>query len=567
MPLSSAWESRLEVEDWPQRKRRNKVRALLVLKTRLSSTANRPSGTTAMSCPATRFQSNQTPRLVTLHERLFESAAARPDAIALIAGNNTWTYDRLARYVRRFSQGLLVQGLRPGDRVALHLTNKLETVAAFYACMLTGMIAVPLNSRLTRAELEPQLRRLQVSLYLGQFDLYGAIAGMDASILDADKRFLVDGPDGDTGARAWSELIAQQADAVRFAPVCVDEPALLLSTSGTTGEPKFVTHTLRTVSAMMQAYQAIALRPYDVALIATPMMHGAGLFTALTTLATGGTCVLMDRFEPAAALDLIELHRCTMLMWLPFMYSEAIARQIAQPRNVTSLGTCLVGGDTTPPNLQEEFLRVFGVRMRNFLGMSESAGTFTYGFDIGPVCRAVDMDRVRLVNAEGNPVRHGEAGELLLRGPNMFVGYWLGPGRIDDARKDGWWATGDVLRQDEAGDFWYVARKKNLIIRGGSNISPTEVEHALTVHRGVREAAIIGVPDAVLGQRVIGFVELTEAATQVEDVLRDLSTRVASYKMPERLIVVDRLPRNSLGKVDRARLKAIGERLDGWRAA
>ncbi|MFP3550871.1 class I adenylate-forming enzyme family protein [Paraburkholderia sp. SIMBA_049] len=520
-----------------------------------------------MSCPGTRPQTIQTSRLITLHERLFDSAAARPHAIALIAGDDTWTYDRLTRYVRRLSQGLLAQGLRPGDRVALHLTNKAETVAAFYACMLTGVIAVPLNNRLTRAELEPQLRRLRVSLYLGQIDLYGAIAGVDASILDANKRFLVDGLDRGTGARAWSELIEHQPDEMRLAPVQIDEPALLLSTSGTTGEPKFVAHTPRTVCAMTQAYQAIASRPYDVALIATPMMHGAGLFTVLTTLATDGVCVLMDRFEPAAALDLIALHRCTMLMWLPFMYSGAIAQQLAQPRNVTSLGICLVGGDTTPPSLQEEFLRVFGVRMRNILAMSESAGTFTYGFDIGPVCRAVDTDRVRLVDADGNTVGRGEAGELLLRGPNMFVGYWLGPGRIDDARKDGWWATGDVLRQDEAGDFWYVARKKNLIVRGGSNISPTELEHALSVHCGVREAAIVGVPDAVLGQRVIGFVELTDAAIQIEDVLRDLSTRVASYKMPERLIVVDQLPRNSLGKVDRARLKAIGEPRDGWRAA
>ncbi|MGF6483746.1 class I adenylate-forming enzyme family protein [Paraburkholderia sp. JPY419] len=520
-----------------------------------------------MSCLGTRPQPTQTPRLITLHERLFESAEAHPDAIALIAGDDTWTYCRLARYVRKLSQGLSAQGLKPGDRVALHLTNKPETVVAYYACMLTGMIAVPLNNRLTRAELERQLRRLQVSLYLGQIDLYGAIAGMDGSILDADRRFLVDGSSQSTGAKAWSELLEHPEDEVRLALAHVDEPALLLSTSGTTGEPKFVTHTQRTVSAITRACQAVASRPYDVALIAAPMMHGAGLVTVLATLATNGICVLLDRFEPAPALDLIERHRCTLLIWLPFMYAGAIAEQIAQPRNVTSLGTCLVVGDTTPRGLQEEFLRVFGVRMRNVLAMSESMGTFTYGFDIGPVCRAVDMNRVRLVDAEGNTVRRGEAGELLLRGPNMFVGYWHGPGHIDDARKDGWWATGDVLRQDEAGDFWYVARKKNLIIRGGSNISPVEVEDALLVHRGVREAAIVGVPDAVLGQRVIGFVELTEGATQVEEVLLDLSTRVASYKMPERLIVVDRLPRNSLGKVDRARLKAIGEQhLDSRRA-
>src|SRR5258708_5062056 len=315
-----------------------------------------------MSCPGTRSKSISTPQLVTLYERLLDSATARPHAIALIAGDDAWTYDRLTRYVRSLSQGLLVQGVKPGDRVALLLTNRPETVAAFYACMLSGVIAVPLNTRLTRAELEPQLRRLQVSLYLGQIELYGAIAGMDASILDADTCFLVDGSSLDTRARAWSELIEHQADEVPLAPVRVDEPALLLSTSGTTGEPKFVTHTPRTVCAMMQACQAIALRPHDVALIATPMMHGPTLFTTLTALATNGTCVLMDRFEPAAALDLIEQHRCTMLMWLPFMYSEAIDQQVARPRNVASLGTCLVGGDTTPPSLQEEFLRVFGVR-------------------------------------------------------------------------------------------------------------------------------------------------------------------------------------------------------------
>jgi acyl-coenzyme A synthetase/AMP-(fatty) acid ligase len=126
----------------------------------------------------------------------------------------------------------------------------------------------------------------------------------------------------------------------------------------------------------------------------------------------------------------------------------------------------------------------------------------------------------------------------------------------------GWWATGDVLRRDEAGDFWYVARKKNLIILGGSNIAPTEVEHAITVHRGVREATVVGVPDAILGQRVIGFVELADTSPRVEDVLLDLSTRLARYKMPERLHVVGQLLRNALGKVDRAKLKAIGECLN-----
>src|SRR5260370_3060451 len=219
-----------------------------------------------MSCPGTRPQPIQKPRLITLHERLFDSAAARPHAIALIARDDTWTYDRLTRYVRRLSQGLLAQGLRPGDRVALHMTNKPETVAAFYACMLTGVIAVPQNNGLTRAELEPELRRLQVSLYLGQIDLYGAIADMDASILDTDKRFLADGSLPGTGARAWSELIEHQADEVRLAPVRVDEPALLLSTSRAHGEPNFLAPTPPTLSAMTPPLPSHHSPPHQLAL-------------------------------------------------------------------------------------------------------------------------------------------------------------------------------------------------------------------------------------------------------------------------------------------------------------
>ncbi|MGF6955706.1 acyl-CoA synthetase (AMP-forming)/AMP-acid ligase II [Paraburkholderia youngii] len=241
-----------------------------------------------MSCLGTRPQPTRTPRLITLQERLFESAEAHPDAIALIAGDDTWTYCRLARYVRKLSQGLRAQGLKPGDRVALHLTNKPETVVAYYACMLTGMIAVPLNNRLTRAELERQLRRLQVSLYLGQIDLYGAIASMDGSILDADRRFLVDGSSQSTGAKAWSELLEHPEDEVRLALARVDEPALLLSTSGTTGEPKFVTHTQRTVCAITQACQTVASRPYEDTGSSLPLRsHIGGIVSRIPPILSG----------------------------------------------------------------------------------------------------------------------------------------------------------------------------------------------------------------------------------------------------------------------------------------
>jgi long-chain acyl-CoA synthetase len=517
-----------------------------------------------MAHAKTQSQMDEPVQLVQLHERLVKSAVSHPQAIALIAGDEIWTFERLARYVISLAHGLIAQGVRQGDRVAVHLTNKAETIAALYACMITGAITAPLNTRFKRAEIESLLRRLRPALYLGQADLYGEIAGIDTSVLDIAKRFLVDGPRDVAGIRPWTDLTGRdESEPPLLAPPHADEPAILLSTSGTTGEPKLVAHTPRTLYEIVRAFQPIALRPHDVVLISSPMMHAAGLFTALTALFTNVTCVLMDRFDPDEALDLIERHRCTTLVGLPFVYAGLLAKQQARPRKITSLGACLVGGDTTPQALQEDFLKVFGVRMRNILGMSESVGTFTYGFDFTPVCRAVHPERVRLVNEVGDSVQPGEAGELQLRGPNLFAGYWIGPGHIETARKDGWWSTGDVLQQDETGDYWYTARSKNLIIRGGSNISPIEVENALTLHRGVRNAAIIGVPDEVLGQRVVGFVELTDQAIQVEEVLADLSTRLASYKTPERLIVIDQIPRNSLGKIDRLRLQSLATVRDG----
>jgi long-chain acyl-CoA synthetase len=511
-----------------------------------------------MAYTKTLLKMDEPEQLVQLHESLFKAAASHPQSIALISENEKWTYERFARYVASLAHGIVAQGVQQGERVALHLTNKVETVAAFYACMVTGVIASPLNTRYKQAELESILRRLRPALYLGQADLYGEVAKIDPSILGIDKRFLVDSPRDVKGTRPWSDLIGgNECEQPLLASPHPDEPMLLLPTSGTTGEPKLVAHTPRTTVAMVRAFQPIAFTSQEVLLIATPMMHAAGIFNALTALLTGATCVLMDRFDPDGALDLIERHRCTMLVGLPFMFAGLLAKQLARPRKITSIGTCLAGGDTTPGVLQEEFLKAFGVRIRNILAMSESIGTFTYGFDFTPVSRAVFPERVRLVDEQGNVVPRGEPGELQLRGPNVFAGYWKGPGHIDAARKDGWWPTGDVLQQDETGDYWYAARRKNLIIRGGSNISPVEVEHALTINRGIRNAAVIGIPDDVLGQRVIGFVELADPTVQVEDVLADVSTRLANYKTPERLIVIDQIPRNSLGKIDRMRLQSL----------
>jgi acyl-CoA synthetase (AMP-forming)/AMP-acid ligase II len=158
-----------------------------------------------------------------------------------------------------------------------------------------------------------------------------------------------------------------------------------------------------------------------------------------------------------------------------------------------------------------------------------------------------------LVDENDEPVPPGEVGELAVRGPHVTIGYWAGPGRITDAPKEGWFHTGDLMRQDEKGDLWFVSRKKHLIVRGGSKISPVEVERVLMAHPAVRDAAVVGVPDPDLGQRVAGFVQVADGAQRVDlsEILAFATERLAEYKVPETLKIVDKIPRNPLGKIDR----------------
>jgi long-chain acyl-CoA synthetase/feruloyl-CoA synthase len=177
----------------------------------------------------------------------------------------------------------------------------------------------------------------------------------------------------------------------------------------------------------------------------------------------------------------------------------------------------------------------------------------------GPVSRIVKSAEVRLIDDSGAPVPGAGIGELVLRGPNVTIGYWAGPGVIEDAPKDGWFRTGDLMRQGDNDHLWFVSRKKDLIIRGGLNISPTEIERVLTAHPAVRDAAVVGVPDGALGQRVAGFVQMERGTRGIilKEILASVTALLADYKVPESLAAVDTIPRNSLGKIDRKSLLAM----------
>ena len=494
---------------------------------------------------------------------LLRHATMRPDGTAFIYDGDLWTYRDLSRDAELLSRAFLTRGVRPGDRVVIHMPNRPELAAALCACFRIGAIACPTNLRFKTKELRELFRRLGPALYLGEEQLYSQVEPIEPEILGSERRFVTGPSSAHKGALTWSALVFDGGGAGRLPPMPPeDAPAILMTTSGTTGRPKFVTHTAATLSATVEALARPDFDTPQIVLNACPMVHASGLLSFLLSLNRGAPMVLVERFDPGAVLDRIEEHGCSWMPGLPFMYDAMLQHQRKRPRKVASLQHCLCGGDVCPTQLQVEFEATFGTPLYNLWAATEVAGALAAGSRPGPVVRVAPDAQIRLVDEEGRDVPRGEVGEFLVRGPAVTVGYWTGPGRLDDATRDGWYHSGDLMRQGEGDELWFVGRKKDIIIRGGSNISPVEVERVLLSHPLVQDAAVFGMPDPVLGQRVAAVVRLSSdaGAAVFADILRDARKQLADYKAPERLWAVDRVPRNSLGKVDRR--AAAAEMLD-----
>lgn len=427
--------------------------------------------------------------VVTPLAALIDRAQSRPAAVAFVQREEAWTYDRLAAESTRLARGLLARGIRKGDRIVLHMANVPELVLALYACFRIGAIAVPLDVRLKSAELAPLLRRLRPALYIGQLELYGRVAGYDSALLPDDGRFVVGGPIhpvADHMAQRWTALFGDAGSA----PITIEPdrvaPAVLLATAGTTGEAKFVIHTQQSLGAATAGFGDLGFAADQIGIGALPMAHASGLFTFLAAVHFGMPLVLFERFEAGPVLEAIEHYHCSVLALLPFMFAALLEHQQVRPRAMTSLRTCFSNGEVCPAYLQNLFPRYFGVPLRSLWAATEAFGSMLYGLQSGPVCRIRREAEFRLVDDEDQAVARGEVGELLLRGPHVTPGYWIGPAETRPADKNGWFPTGDLMRQGEADELWFVGRKGDIIVRNGANIAPVEVERALKAVSALR---------------------------------------------------------------------------------
>lgn len=473
-------------------------------------------------------------------------------------GEQSWTYENIAADSERLANGLLRRGIRRGDRIVLHMTNSPEMIVAYYACFRIGAVAAPMRTAYKAAELMPLLQRLKPSLYIGDVDLYAQIADVELPSLKQEDRFTFDQLGDRKELQSARRLFCDKLHGRTHETPNEHAPAVLITTSGTSGVPKFVAHTAATLAATAAGMQYLDFFNNETVLIPNALAHASGLYTFLGCMRFGGKCVLLAELDADTALNAIETHKCTWLNTLPSVAAKLLERQRACPRNVKSLRICVVGGGSTPVELQRAFLNYFEIPLLPFWASTEAAFSFIFVPQPGGANRLIRSAEARLLDENDDAVCRGGVGELLVRGPNVSPGYWE-DGKITDSRRDGWLRTGDMMRQDEHGHYWYVSRKKDLIVREGTNISPVEVEHALAAcDPAIKAAAVVGVPDEVLGQRIVGFLQLKEGSQTIDldSILANLGKTIADYKVPERIEIIKAIPYNSLGMIDRAALLA-----------
>ena len=457
------------------------------------------------------------------------------------------SYRELDETSTALARWFLAQGLKPGDRVALHWPNSIEVVQLFFGVFKAGLIAVTVNTRLKPAEIGYILDHAEAKICFSE----PALAPLAEQ--------------SGTGRPTRSALpspLAVDSSAAELPPLDPDQPAVILYTSGTSSRPKGVAHTHRSLFQTADMMTQDLVRPGDVSLAATQVMHAAALNAVLLPSLYLGASVVLLPFDPEAVLDAVERFRATLVFCLPALWQLVTEEQTRKPRDVSSLRIIFVGGDSVSLALQQRSREIFGPEIQEVYGMTETL-PITYNrqgsIRSGSVGQPPEGCDLRIVDHAGCDVANGETGEILVRSAANCIGYWNDPASTKAAMdKEGWLHTGDLGSCDSDGYYWFKGRLKQIIIRAGSNISPQEVEEALYRHPAVLEAGVAGAPDPACGEIVVAFLVLREGRTVSEAELRAFCGQcLADYKVPERIVFLDALPKGLTGKVDRRALREM----------
>lgn len=501
-----------------------------------------------------------------IHDWFEYNARTRPDIPFLVMDGVTLTNAEADRRANRWANAMRGAGLVKGDRIAYLSMNDLDMGVMFMACMKIGVAPVMLNYRLAPRE---WLWILQDSdprmLFAAGAEYQAAIDGIRTDLPMIEQFVAV----GETAGADWvplADMLATEDDAKPEDTVGPDDMLYLIYTSGTTGHPKGVMITHRNVITHIEQSMVASpasRAPGQRAMVATPLYHAAGALRIMTASINCGTVVLLAQYDIEKFLHTLSSERINTVNMVPSIIQELLEVPDIERMDFRHLEVIYYGAAPIAVTVLKKALSVFSCTLIQGYGLSESAGGIAYlnevdhrkALDGRPELlqstgRAVVLAEIRIVDPDGNEVPAGTVGELIVRGPNVMKGYWRNPKGTEEAIRDGWLYTGDAARLDEEGYVYLHDRIKDMIVSGGTNIYPTEIEHALLEHDDILDVAVVGVPDEKWGEAPLAFCVLRDGADVSADALiafcRD---RLGGYKIPRRYEFTADLPRNASGKL------------------
>ena len=484
-----------------------------------------------------------------LAQLLTETATKHGERPALKLDDTVVTYDALNEGATRVAGLLKQRGLEPGDRVGIMLPNVPYFGIVYYGVLRAGGVVVPINVLLKGREVAFYLADPGAKFVLAWHGFADAAtegaqaAGAEAIIVKP----------GD-----FEQLLAGAPRAPEDVERRRSDTAVILYTSGTTGTPKGaeLTHSNLLENCVHGGTELVHVSQDEVILGALPLFHSFGQTCCLNTAVRAGACLtLIPRFEPGKALEIIQRDAVTLFDGVPTMYHAMLNHPERERYDVSGLRMCVSGGSAMPAEVMRSFEEAFGCIVLEGYGLSETSPVASFNHpererkpgSIGTPIHGVEM---KVVDDDGNDLPQGEVGEIAIRGHNVMKGYWNRPDATDAVLKDGWLLTGDLARVDEDGYFFIVDRKKDMIIRGGFNVYPREIEEVIYEHPAVFEAAVVGVADEAMGEEVGAAITLRPGAdTSADEIRAFVKERVAPYKYPRAIWFVDMLPKGATGKI------------------
>ncbi|WP_458413377.1 class I adenylate-forming enzyme family protein [Schinkia sp. CFF1] len=476
--------------------------------------------------------------------------------VAVVDGDSRerWTYAELNTRANRLAAYFLKVGVQKGERVALLSPNHISYFDLYFACGKIGAIFVPLNWRLAPSEIQYIIADCGPRIIAYHSDVDGLVEEIDAI-----PTLQVDSP-------SYEQIFLMDEETVLKTTILKEDPLTIIYTGGTTGKPKGVVLTHQSIFGnTINTIFSWNLNGDDTTLTILPMFHSGGLFAlTMPLLHMGGTVVFCKKFDSAQTVSLLNRESCTIMLLVPTMYHMFIESSEFQQSSFPSMHTFLSGGAPCPQVIYKAFEKK-GLIFKEGYGLTE-AGPNNFYIDPGhlpekrgSIGKPMLFNDVLLVNEDGVEAGIDEVGELLIKGCHVFDHYWNQPGETKAAKINGWLHTGDLGKKDKDGFFYIVGRMKEMIITGGENVYPLEVEHVLSEHEAVSEVAVIGISHEKWGEIVTAFVvRKTGQAATANELKTFCQQKLGGYKVPKEFIFIDALPKTHVGKIDKKQLLKLG---------